>query len=253
MLVIRDGARPETPDDFECPESFLSLIIACWDSDAQIRPTFLDIMAQLSAMFDATEANIVAVPSSHSRLASSIGTSAYTDSMVGHEKMWSATSDAGGFQIVRSDVDLQSPRASSVDHKTSLKSEAVAIPAPPPPTEEGEVIIVFADIAQANLLWEHDPSAMKQANILYNQLLRQELKVYGGYEAAWRLRYGTGPAGMGSFCLAFGNIQSALSWCSAVQHALMEVDWPHDILKHPAADQVLHPSEDRYSPPLSFS
>jgi hypothetical protein len=41
---------------------------------------------------------------------------------------------------------------------------------------EGEVTILFSDITRAASLWEFNATAMKEATLLHNQLLRSLLK-----------------------------------------------------------------------------
>lgn len=50
VAVLRDNLRPEVPEDV-APE-YLALMTESWDSDASIRPKFLEIMTRLESMVD---------------------------------------------------------------------------------------------------------------------------------------------------------------------------------------------------------
>jgi class 3 adenylate cyclase len=48
VAVLRDGMRPDIPDDAQ--DDYMRLMTNCWDQDPQLRPTFLEIMTRLESM-----------------------------------------------------------------------------------------------------------------------------------------------------------------------------------------------------------
>ena len=85
----------------------------------------------------------------------------------------------------------------------------------------GDLSIVFTDIKSSTLLWETYPSAMRSAIKLHNDVMRRQLRIIGGYEVKTE-----GDA----FMVSFPTATSALLWCFAVQQALLEVQWPSEVL-----------------------
>lgn len=85
----------------------------------------------------------------------------------------------------------------------------------------GDLSIVFTDIKSSTLLWETFPSAMRSAIKLHNEVMRRQLRIIGGYEVKTE-----GDA----FMVSFPTATSALLWCFAVQQALLEVQWPSEVL-----------------------
>lgn len=86
---------------------------------------------------------------------------------------------------------------------------------------QGEVTLVFTDIKSSTLLWETYPLAMRSAIRMHNELMRRQLRIIGGYEVKTE-----GDA----FMVAFSTVTSALLWAFTVQSALLEVQWPQEIL-----------------------
>lgn len=87
-----------------------------------------------------------------------------------------------------------------------------------PPT--GNVAIVFTDIKNSTFLWELFPDAMRAAIKTHNDIMRRQLRIYGGYEVKTE-----GDA----FMVAFPTPTSALVWCLSVQLKLLEAEWPEEI------------------------
>ncbi|KAL3419048.1 adenylate cyclase (protein phosphatase 2C) [Phlyctema vagabunda] len=85
----------------------------------------------------------------------------------------------------------------------------------------GDVGIVFTDIKSSTLLWETYPLAMRSAIKLHNEVMRRQLRIIGGYEVKTE-----GDA----FMVSFPTATSALLWCFSVQSALLEVQWPSEVL-----------------------
>ncbi|SPN96706.1 probable adenylate cyclase [Cephalotrichum gorgonifer] len=99
---------------------------------------------------------------------------------------------------------------------STLQRLEAEIPAP-----TGNVSIVFTDIKNSTTLWEMYPSAMRSAIKLHNEQMRRQLRHIGGYEVKTE-----GDA----FMVSFPTATSALLWCFAVQMALLEVNWPAEMV-----------------------
>ncbi|KAG9238366.1 adenylate cyclase, partial [Amylocarpus encephaloides] len=85
----------------------------------------------------------------------------------------------------------------------------------------GAIGIVFTDIKSSTFLWETYPEAMRSAIKLHNEVMRRQLRIIGGYEVKTE-----GDA----FMVSFPTATSALLWTFAVQAALLEVEWPSEVL-----------------------
>ncbi|KAK6340579.1 cysteinyl-tRNA synthetase [Orbilia brochopaga] len=97
----------------------------------------------------------------------------------------------------------------------------------PPP--EGDVCLVFTDIKGSTLLWETYPS-MRSAIKIHNDIMRELLRVNGGYEVKTE-----GDA----FMVAFPTVTSALLWTFNVQLALLSCEaWPQEILRSQQCGEV---------------
>lgn len=93
----------------------------------------------------------------------------------------------------------------------------------------GDISIVFTDIKSSTLLWETYPSAMRSAIKLHNEVMRRQLRIIGGYEVKTE-----GDA----FMVSFPTATSALLWCFAVQQALLEVQWPSEVLSSVLGQEI---------------
>ncbi|RDL34670.1 Adenylate cyclase [Venustampulla echinocandica] len=93
----------------------------------------------------------------------------------------------------------------------------------------GDISIVFTDIKSSTVLWETHPNAMRSAIKQHNEVMRRQLRLIGGYEVKTE-----GDA----FMVSFPTATSALLWCFAVQSALLEVEWPSEILSSPTGREV---------------
>ncbi|CCK73024.1 adenylate cyclase KNAG_0M01710 [Huiozyma naganishii CBS 8797] len=87
-----------------------------------------------------------------------------------------------------------------------------------PPT--GNVAVVFTDIKNSTVLWELFPNAMRTAIKTHNDLMRRQLRIYGGYEVKTE-----GDA----FMVTFPTPTGALAWCLSVQSKLLDCQWPEEI------------------------
>lgn len=95
--------------------------------------------------------------------------------------------------------------------------------------------LVFTDVQQSTRLWDAVPGslvllihsyivdAMSKALKIHDEILRNKLKMTGGYEVKTE---------GDSFMLVFRTPLSAVWWCLFVQQALVEADWPKDLLEH---------------------
>jgi activator of HSP90 ATPase len=73
--------------------------------------------------------------------------------------------------------------SSSASSAASAAAATAGVRAP-----EGEMAIVFSDIARAASLWEFNAEAMRDATLLHNELMRSLLKKHRGYEVVF-IRY----------------------------------------------------------------
>lgn len=89
------------------------------------------------------------------------------------------------------------------------------------PAPTGMIAIVFTDIKNSTNLWETYPAAMRSAIKLHNDVMRRQLRRLGGYEVKTE-----GDA----FMVSFATATSALLWCFAVQAALLDINWPQEML-----------------------
>ena len=90
-----------------------------------------------------------------------------------------------------------------------------------PDAPVGEVAICFTDIKNSTALWEILPIPMRGGIQLHNQLMRRQLRICGGYEVKTE-----GDA----FMCSFPTVTSALIWCFTTQNALLDLQWPTEIL-----------------------
>ncbi|KAI1259273.1 protein phosphatase 2C [Xylariaceae sp. FL1019] len=90
--------------------------------------------------------------------------------------------------------------------------------------------ICFTDIKNSTNLWEMYPDAMRASIKLHNEVMRRQLRRIGGYEVKTE-----GDA----FMVSFPTATSALLWCFSVQLALLEVNWPSDVLKSVTCQEIV--------------
>ncbi|SCU82820.1 LAME_0C03004g1_1 [Lachancea meyersii CBS 8951] len=109
--------------------------------------------------------------------------------------------------------DLVSRRSTFEDSTLRRLSPEIA-----PPT--GNLAMVFTDIKNSTFLWELFPNAMRSAIKTHNDVMRRNLRIFGGYEVKTE-----GDA----FMVAFPTPISALVWCLSVQLKLLEAEWPEEI------------------------
>ena len=98
----------------------------------------------------------------------------------------------------------------------------------------GDLAMIFTDIKSSTALWEASPVAMRSAIKTHNMVMRRQLRLIGGYEVKTE-----GDA----FMVCFPTATSALLWCFSVQAALLEAQWPAEILSSPHCAEV-RDSED---------
>lgn len=87
-----------------------------------------------------------------------------------------------------------------------------------PPT--GNLAVVFTDIKNSTFLWELFPDAMRTSIKTHNDIMRRQLRIFGGYEVKTE-----GDAFMVTFPTPIG----ALIWCLSVQLKLLDTQWPEEI------------------------
>jgi serine/threonine protein kinase len=120
---------------------------------------------------------------------------------------------------------MRNTSSSSTNYDERGSSFTIAETAP----SEKDVTIVFTDVENSTSLWEETPRGMQQALALHNKLMRKLLKANNGYEVKTE---------GDSFMVAFTSAIHALNWCVDVQKALIEVDWPEEILSCSFAETV---------------
>ncbi|KAG3149065.1 hypothetical protein PI126_g12211 [Phytophthora idaei] len=90
-------------------------------------------------------------------------------------------------------------------------------------------VFVVTDIEGSSRLWSGNPQAMAEAQSIHDDLLRQQLPRFRGYEIT--------TAG-DSFQLAFHCVRDAIGWCVSVQEKLLKAPWPTALLKYDNAVRV---------------
>ncbi|EEY53470.1 adenylate cyclase, putative [Phytophthora infestans T30-4] len=90
-------------------------------------------------------------------------------------------------------------------------------------------VFVVTDIEGSSRLWADNPQAMADAQSIHDDLLRQQLPRFRGYEIT--------TAG-DSFQLAFHCVRDAIGWCVSVQEKLLKAPWPSALLKYDNAARV---------------
>eukprot|EP01062_Namystynia_karyoxenos_P004160 TRINITY_DN11473_c0_g1_i1.p1 TRINITY_DN11473_c0_g1~~TRINITY_DN11473_c0_g1_i1.p1 ORF type:complete len:768 (+),score=216.11 TRINITY_DN11473_c0_g1_i1:77-2305(+) len=134
------------------------------------------------------------------------------------------------------DPRLSGSRQSKADllKATDQTSRVVSSAPQPAPAPSGELAIVFTDIQGSSQLWGAKTAAMQKGLRLHNNLLRSTLLATNGYEVKT-----LGDA----FMVAFQDIMDALRFAQRAQLALVEVDWPKDLLDHPICQPVPLPDK----------
>ena len=98
------------------------------------------------------------------------------------------------------------------------------VPTVPPPT--GVVTLVFTDVQSSTAQWEENPKTMASGLSVHNDLMRKHIHECKGYEVKTE-----GDA----FMIAFSSTLDAAKWCLRVQEALVEADWPEELLNNEAS------------------
>lgn len=88
----------------------------------------------------------------------------------------------------------------------------------------GKVTLVFTDIQGSTPQWDADPETMEQALQLHNEVFRNLMRDFHGYEVKTE-----GDA----FMIAFTNAADAVRYCIKIQYALLEVNWPEKLYWNP--------------------
>lgn len=122
-----------------------------------------------------------------------------------------STTNNNNFML--SKTDLISRRSTFEDSTLRRLQPEIA-----PPT--GNLAMVFTDIKNSTFLWESFPNAMRSAIKTHNDIMRRNLRIFGGYEVKTE-----GDA----FMVAFPTPISALVWCMSVQLKLLDAEWPEEI------------------------
>jgi len=120
---------------------------------------------------------------------------------------------------VEDDFDNNSVDTMKRALRTSFVSQA-RILSPP----SGNVTIVYTDVQGSTSLWESCPGAMKRAQEIHDDIMRQCYADHKGYEITTE-----GDA----FNLAFQHPSEAIAFALKAQIKLYKAEWPSEILMHP--------------------
>ncbi|GIL49556.1 hypothetical protein Vafri_5901, partial [Volvox africanus] len=94
-----------------------------------------------------------------------------------------------------------------------------------------DTTLLITDVQNSTVLWEALPvTTMDCALRAHNACIRQTLAKYDGYESATE---------GDSFIVAFASPASATAFAVSCQLALLEADWPQELLQHPDGAMVL--------------
>jgi len=117
---------------------------------------------------------------------------------------------------------------SSSDEKDTSHQERQA------PTEN--MTLIFVDLRGSTALWEAASEQMFQSILMYHSETRRLCKKYKIYEAK--------SDGDGFMCLA-ADVKNAVLFCLELQEALLEAEWPKELLKSKGAQIVRMPDNDK--------
>ncbi|GIL49563.1 hypothetical protein Vafri_5894 [Volvox africanus] len=94
-----------------------------------------------------------------------------------------------------------------------------------------DTTLLITDVQNSTVLWEAlSVATMDAALQLHHACIRQLLEEYDGYESATE---------GDSFIVAFASPASATAFAVSCQLALLEADWPQELLQHPDGAMVL--------------
>eukprot|EP00754_Rhynchopus_humris_P038344 Rhum_TRINITY_DN20980_c0_g1::Rhum_TRINITY_DN20980_c0_g1_i1::g.172662::m.172662 len=95
-----------------------------------------------------------------------------------------------------------------------------------PKCSDREISIVFTDILSSSNLWSSCPEAMGTALAIHNELIRNLIDEYEGYEVK---TIGD------SFMVAFESPHKTVGFLLTMQRKLLRANWPTELLQHEAA------------------
>lgn len=152
--------------------------------------------------------------------------------------------------IIKSNKDLASltdelesmqeqlEESKAVNEKVNLKVRELTLKMPfylqnnkkqnPPP--EGTVTLVFTDVQGSTEQWEQTPEAMARALALHNNVMRDAIAEFDGYEVKTE-----GDA----FMVAFSDPSNAIMFCVAAQASLVRTEWPDALSASPHSKEEL--------------
>ncbi|GBF94709.1 adenylate cyclase [Raphidocelis subcapitata] len=102
-----------------------------------------------------------------------------------------------------------------------------------------EVTVVITDVEGSTELWEWDHGVMNIAQELHDNVMRDLISKYCGFEVTTE---------GDSFTIAFHDAFDAVSWALAMQQAMLDADWPEALLSHEKARVVLSTAGDSSRP-----
>lgn len=86
----------------------------------------------------------------------------------------------------------------------------------------GKITLVFTDVENSTEKWEKNSQMMQECLILHNNLIRDKIKLFKGYEVKTE---------GDSFMIAFSSSISAIRFAMDVQLELLQIPWPSVSLK----------------------
>ena len=93
----------------------------------------------------------------------------------------------------------------------------------------GTVTLVFTDLRASERLWAEIPDVVRSALRLHDKVLREAMRLHGGYEVK---------SENGAFMIAFGTAHDALEFVADAQRRLLCADWSQELLADRAASVV---------------
>jgi class 3 adenylate cyclase len=98
-----------------------------------------------------------------------------------------------------------------------------------PPT--GYISVIFTDIENSTTLWEKDSNLMLNVIKKHNNIIRNLLKKYKGYEVK---------TDGDSFMCVFEDLKKCIQFAIKIQLELMNVNWPEKLLEIPEVKKVYY-------------
>jgi class 3 adenylate cyclase len=228
---------PEYDQDLK----YLHLMTQCWHQDPVMRPSFLEIMTQLSTNDYGGGSKSGGSSSSSSSMASyadirrvqarrgNNDTSLNSgDTLSSSASLNSGSIDGSGIHIPAFKYKVKFDDAGNIVGRYGTNEAMLS---------NDNVAAVFLDVTSAHVLWEKAPDAMVETMLLYNELVRVLAARHHGHETV----IGDRGNSEGSMCLLFNEPEAACMMCFDLQKELLDLPWPKKLLSVPQAGEVVDP------------